>query len=262
MQQPEGMKKSMTGWAWGFIAVTLIQAAIVLAIEGYIFSLFESALLPGTTNSPYSRTIPTYLALYIFGFLYENWLAWDALTNMNTIQVIGLCIYNLGLMVYSSLQRDQMHDSISALMAIHQLEPTEDILHQVSPLLIVVPSMLAAGTVILCLLSWKLYDEFAWTIYKHITADLRMKRRYLNYQVYLALLKFDFFFFLGFTVQFCVIVIDHQSLEFALTVAVIPLTIIVLIVAHYVVKKENTPGMVVVIVSYRFLISYLTESFH
>jgi hypothetical protein len=33
-------------------------------------------------------------------------------------------------------------------------------------------------------IAWKLYDEFAWTIYKHISADLRMKRRFLTFQVW------------------------------------------------------------------------------
>jgi hypothetical protein len=39
------------------------------------------------------------------------------------------------------------------------------------------------GSVLMTFVAWKLYDEFAWTIYKHISADLRMKRRYLTYQV-------------------------------------------------------------------------------
>ena len=69
-----------------------------------------------------------------------------------------------------------------------------------------------------------------------------------NNQIYIALLKFDFFFFLGFTVQFSVVVVKTGDTEFALTVAAVPVTILILLLAAYFTRKENTPGMIVIIV--------------
>lgn len=78
-------------------------------------------------------------------------------------------------------------------------------------------------------------------------------------QIYIALLKFDFFFFIAFTVQFIVIVaaVDKKDVEFALTIAAIPVTILILIMAGYITRKESTAGMIAIIV--RLLLTYKTR---
>ena len=213
----------------------------------YVFATFQIDTKEGSQNQTPTRTIPTFLTLYIFGFFYQLVLVWDALRLKNTIQIIGLCLYNIGLLIYGSVQIEQINQAVLNLAAVADINPA--IWAQTKPFLIAIPCILALGTVLLSVAAWKLYDEFAWTIYKHISADLRMKRRYLTFQIYIALLKFDFFFFLGFTVQFVVIVQTHQS-EFALTIAAIPVTIFILIMAAIFTRRESLVGMIAIIVCY------------
>ena len=118
--------------------------------------------------------------MYIFGFIYELLLAYDALRLKNTIQIIGLCLYNLGLLIYAAVQMAEINDAVRQLGS--NLDPTTWI--AVKPFLIAIPCVIAGGSIAMSVVARKIYDEFAWTIYKHISADLRMKRRYLAYQVH------------------------------------------------------------------------------
>lgn len=161
------------------------QAIICLALEAYVFGKFEASLQPGadqteTTNAG-QLTIPTYLTIFIFGFLYQLILVWDALRLKNTIQVIGLCIYNLGMMIYASVEIDQVRVAVQQLAYVSAID--QIVWPELQSYLIAAPCVLAFGTVLLSFVAWKLYGEFAWVIYKHISADLRLKRRYLTYQV-------------------------------------------------------------------------------
>lgn len=139
--------------------------------------------MPGKPTTQTVKTIPTYLTLFIFAFVYQLVLVYDSLRLKNTIQVIGLCIYNLGLLIYAAVQYDQIKEAMVALSRTGYIMPDSTVWGTVSPLLIAVPCVIALGTVVLSGIAWKLYEEFAWTIYKHISADLRMKRRFLTFQV-------------------------------------------------------------------------------
>ena len=141
------------------------------------------SLVGGKPVSPLVKTIPTYLTLFIFGFLYQLVLVYDSLRLKNTIQVIGLCMYNLGMLIYASIQYDQIEKAIGQLVGNGYILPFNQVWSVIRPYLLAVPCIIAFFSLVISFQAWKLYDEFAWTIYKHISADLRMKRRYLTFQV-------------------------------------------------------------------------------
>jgi NADH:ubiquinone oxidoreductase subunit 6 (subunit J) len=75
-------------------------------------------------------------------------------------------------------------------------------------------------------------------------------------QVYITFLKFDFFFFLGFTIQFLVIVTNLALYEKILTGAAVPLTILVLLMAAFWTRREEKFGMMVTIFFYFVALGY------
>jgi len=108
----------------------------------------------------------------------------------------------------------------------------------------------------LAFLSWQLYKEFGWKIYKQIGADPRMKRRYLIYQIYIALLKFDFFLFVGFAVQFLVIIQGTATYETVLTAIALPIVILLLILAGFSAQRENVIGTAISLFFYAVAMAY------
>ena len=147
----------------------------------YVFALFQTNLKGKANDQQAEHTIPTFLTLYIFGFVYQLLLVYDALRLKNTIQIIGLCIFNNALLIYAAVQMTQINDAVNDLRSTNHIDPT--VWSAVKPFLVAIPCVIALGTIAMSFVARKLYDEFAWTIYKHISADLRMKRRYLTYQV-------------------------------------------------------------------------------
>ena len=136
---------------------------------------------------PRYKSIPTFLTLFIFAFLYELVLVWDALRLKNTIQIIGLALANLAILVYTAIQIDQIGSAISVLSdegaIVSKPGTDEDLWTMIRPYLVAIPCIIAVASVLMAFISWKLYQEFAWDILKQIGADYRMKKRFLHYQV-------------------------------------------------------------------------------
>jgi len=61
---------------------------------------------------------------------------------------------------------------------------------------------------------------------------------YRFYQVIICLLKFDFFCFTGVTMQLLIIVLSANSAEFGITIAAIPIVLLLLAGAGYAVQRE------------------------
>lgn len=81
---------------------------------------------------------------------------------------------------------------------------------------------------------------------------------YKYYQILVMLLKLDVFFFISFSLQLITLVLDPTDIEFSLTIAAIPFSIIILIVAIYALKHERHELMMAFIIGMTISLAYFS----
>lgn len=132
----------------------------------------------------------------------------------NTIQIIGLILYNFVCMAYSILQIVQG----SKVFVDIQFPPetSQEVWDSTNSqggrnVAIVIAVLMGLFSMSYALQAWALYKEFGWSVYKKIGADIKMRRKFMIYQVYVMLLKLDVFMLLAFSCQYLVLLVDESK---------------------------------------------------
>ncbi|KAK8087764.1 hypothetical protein PG997_002725 [Apiospora hydei] len=240
-----------------FMLLAVVQCAGALFLEAYVVLTVEDHLPHEAVQVRSGHTVPMYASLFIFGFAYELLLFWDSLRLHSMIQVVGLCIYNLLLTIYAIFQPRQIRDALGRLNDAYPmgrerpiLEDPDAVWVDIKPALLALIWVLAVGTGLMCFLAYKLHAEFAWLVYKVIHADISMRRRVLTLEINVALVKFNFFFILGFLIQNIVDMLDSSDPEFGITIGGTFIAWSVAIAGILCARRENKWGTGIVLFVY------------
>ena len=142
--------------------------------------------------------------------------------------------FNLSFMVYSIIQIGEIREiggDLSEQTGISDIP--------INVLTTIIPCVIAAAELAYIGLGWKIYTEFGWQVYKFLGANRQIKKMYAQFQVFECLVKFDVFFWVAFCVQLIWLVLQRQDWEYYLTVAALPLSIIVLVEGNLAARHEN-----------------------
>ncbi|KAJ3987315.1 hypothetical protein F5890DRAFT_1578052 [Lentinula detonsa] len=211
---------------------TPVEAIVVLVMVGITFRMVDEHV--SFTLSGY-KTLPCYLALFALAEVFELFMAADALRLRNIIQLVGILLFHLALIVSATLQ---VHQTRDALINGSNCDVPGSLWRKIEPFLIVTPCVIAASWLIMMFWIKQLYGEFGWAIFHIVGANPKTKTMYQYYQVEICLLKFDFFFFTGVTMQLLIVVLSRNSAEFGVTIAAIPIVLGLLMGAALAVRRE------------------------
>jgi len=227
-----------TRHAWIFFAITVVEAVVNCALEAVVFYFVASKVDLRESANYQARIIPTYLAIYILAFLFQVFFTFLAIKQRNTIQIIGLVIFNACFVAYSAVQIGEIPNSFKGLSFTDEVTTADTLNHQIRPFLIIIPVITGIAQIAYTYLAYRIYQDFGWLVFKRLGADRKIHRYYFWYEVFACLLKFDFFFFVGFSMQLLIINLSHHNIEFWLTLAAIPVAIVFIILAVWSTRHE------------------------
>ncbi|KAL4796720.1 hypothetical protein BDV19DRAFT_75842 [Aspergillus venezuelensis] len=246
---------------WGVCGALLTQATLVIALEIYILVQWQLWVKPTITQVPVSYNIPIGLGILSFACIYQLILALDGTHQKNNILLFAICIANLCLVAYAAMQCTTMQDTTARLYADRfatpsLVDPSRNVWTRIQPAEILVPIILAITSLVLWPAVYFTHRDYSWVIYKSVHGSPKTRWRYMAYEVYLVLIKLDFFFLVAFIVQYGLIDVHFQEPEYSLTMAIIPAAFIVMVLGIYVVKNELVIGIVPIITCYIGLVVY------
>ncbi|KAF9505985.1 hypothetical protein BS47DRAFT_1399891 [Hydnum rufescens UP504] len=226
----------------GFLGTVVLQGIVVLTMTGISFG--KVAAHVNTGSNRLFRTLPCYFALFILAQLFHIILTFDALNLRNIIQVVGLLIFQACLTIYGGIQIQETRTALvqtpGADCATNYVTCSGpgSLWAAIEPFQIVVPIICGLALGVMIYFTWKLYQEFGWAVFRMVGADPELKDMFRYYQIMIVLLKFDYFAFTGLTMQLLILVLADRSAQFALTIAAIPIVLILLTACGYAVGQE------------------------
>jgi len=164
----------------------------------------------------------------------------------NTLQFFFLTAFNLIFLIYAVVQIFEIRGALPNNTASSQ-SAIFDI--PIDILVIIIPFVIALAELAYVVLGWSIWREFGWKVYKLLGADRRIKRLYVHYQILACIMKFDVFFWGGFSIQLIWLVLQPTNVEYFITVAALPASLVVLVAGHLGARYENKSLM------YAFMLS-------
>ncbi|KAI8323401.1 hypothetical protein GQ54DRAFT_272804, partial [Martensiomyces pterosporus] len=210
-----------------------MQALAVIGLETSILVIVLQNVENVFRSWSSDKSVAIYFLLLVIASVYGLFLMVGGVMTGDTIQIIGFCVFNLFAMSLAIFQYFQVRGWLLSNV-LH-----DDVFARIEPVLLASIGVMAFMTVVFAVMTYFLYHSFGWEMYKRVGADMKIRRMYVGYQLLVLLLKMDFFVFLGFAVSYIILILKSTDPEFAITVVLVPVTLMVLVLAFWGLRRES-----------------------
>ncbi|KAH7412188.1 hypothetical protein DE146DRAFT_272998 [Phaeosphaeria sp. MPI-PUGE-AT-0046c] len=257
------MYRPRTTNEWVFVGTAMGSAICTTGLDLYVLLSYFNWIFPVSYQVPISFVVPLNFGLFMLGNIWQACLALDALRQKNILQLYSICVLDFCLFVFSVMRYFQTQRSTIRLRAGYAPGPQwfthreVDYWARVRPALLVSTIVVGVTTVVTSIWVFLLQREFRWAIYRHISGSLQMLRRFLAYQILLVLVRIQPYFLIAFCIIFGIIDVHFVQPEFALTMAMIAASAILVAMTIVFVRNEHTVGALAAIVLWLGEIAYI-----
>ncbi|PVV04552.1 hypothetical protein BB560_000948 [Smittium megazygosporum] len=220
------------------LILSIVQAIIVIILELAVLIKLINGLSPfkwlkywSTDKSPLA-----YSLLFVVAMFFSVYLFAGAVVQENTLQLISFIMFHIFILVWSVF----IHYNIQNSMW-EKYDP--GLFSQVKSITIAVSIIIGVTLTVWSYICYKLYRLYGWEMYKLIGANYHIREMYKEYLLLVQLLKLNYFTFAGFAIQYTVLVLKSTDTEFYITVALIPISLLVLVASYYALKRESAALM-------------------
>ncbi|KAI8712324.1 hypothetical protein NCS52_01330200 [Fusarium sp. LHS14.1] len=259
------MRIADTKLEWAFFGVAVAQFVLVTLLQISVLVRYLDWVNPAVYQVPLSYVIPMVFVIPTLGCLFQATVALDTCRIKNKIQIWAQCVINICLSVTAGMQYVQAKEATERILKGYDKDKNpfadndEPFWKYTQPALIACIVLFSACSILMVVLACWLHVEFSWTLYEHVSPDVKMKARHLRYQAYLVFLKISLLFVILFVVVYGFLNVHYQQPEFGLTMAILPIAVIQASLAAYCVTNEHKKGMFVVIALHLGLVGYLVS---
>ncbi|KLO20533.1 hypothetical protein SCHPADRAFT_897811 [Schizopora paradoxa] len=220
-----------------YVLTVLLETIVDISIELDLYLRVKSTDGGESFDDLSNKRLPVYLGIFAFAHVFQLGMAIDAVHNRNTLQFLFLTLFNALFLLYAVIQKFEIQNSIPS-----NAEGLSGI--PVNVLTTIIPIVISVAEVAYIALGWKIWREFGWKVYKRLGANRQVKRMFAHYQIFVCVMKFDVFFFIGFSVQLIFLVLDQHNWQFYVTCAALPFSIILLTDGILAARYENRHMMI------------------
>ncbi|KAF4546214.1 uncharacterized protein LTHEOB_4211 [Lasiodiplodia theobromae] len=244
------MYRPRTKWEWAFLSVVVLQAMAVTSLQGLLLNDYRKRIEPIISDAQSGSPIPVTVGLVAFDCFGQIAFAIDGLRSKNNIQLFTVCVCNSCIFLVAFLQYMQIHETVLTASLQLPAESADHIWQSTKPILLATLVSIGACSAALPFVTFYLHQEFAWAIYKHISADLDVRRRHLQYQLYLVSAKLCVCATASFLFIYAFVELRPTQPEFAITMLLVPVAVCKPLLAVYCIKREAAAGTAAVIILY------------